>query len=72
MSPTELMSKSTGSALGLTGGRAERQRGMMGMREGGRGGEMQEDRMMAGERERENEGEYRSCQVPRCISGNGL
>ncbi len=30
MSPTELMSKSTGSAFGLTGGRAERKRGMMG------------------------------------------
>lgn len=34
MSPTELMSKSTGSALGLTGGRAERKRDMMGTREG--------------------------------------
>lgn len=34
MSPTELMSKSTGSALGLTGGRAERKRDRMAMREG--------------------------------------
>lgn len=34
MSPTELMSKSTGSALGLTKGRAERKRDMMGGKEG--------------------------------------
>jgi len=68
MSPTELMSKSTGSALGLTGRRAERKRDMMAMRKG----ETVEDRMVAGEREREREREYRSCQLPRCTSGNVL
>lgn len=33
MSLTELMSKSTGSALGLTGGRAERKGDLMGVRQ---------------------------------------
>ena len=53
MSPAELMSKSTGSALGLTGGRAERERETC--REPERGGKMEEDGMISGGEERDRE-----------------